>query len=110
MKPIPNEFPIDPNGWAACVRGTGDEEQTWTCGRDVGKAVVELCKAKQWVRRRNNCRRVLLIGQEQITYVAAEWSTFNKAIRVMEAFHGLFNSCFLFTSSLRSLGLLMSGW
>ncbi|KAL8749303.1 MAG: hypothetical protein Q9184_006862 [Pyrenodesmia sp. 2 TL-2023] len=51
MKPIPDEFPVDPNGWRACVRGTGDEEQSWTCGRDVGRAVVELCKAKDWVYR-----------------------------------------------------------
>ncbi|KAL9006068.1 MAG: hypothetical protein Q9188_001195 [Gyalolechia gomerana] len=72
MKPIPAEFPIDPNGWTACVRGTGDEEQSWTCARDVGRGVVELCKAKDW---------------EQVTYVAGEWNTFNAAIRVMEAFN-----------------------
>ncbi|KAI4086738.1 MAG: hypothetical protein LQ344_007307 [Seirophora lacunosa] len=70
MKPIPDEFPVDPNAWTACVRGTGDEEQSWTCGRDVAKAVVELCRASDW---------------EQVTYVAAEWSTFNAAIRVMES-------------------------
>ncbi|KAL8957777.1 MAG: hypothetical protein Q9193_005037 [Seirophora villosa] len=70
MKPIPDEFPVDPNAWTACVRGTGDEEQSWTCGRDVAKAVVELCRASDW---------------EQVTYVAAEWSTFNTAIRVMES-------------------------
>ncbi|KAL8786520.1 MAG: hypothetical protein Q9213_002747 [Squamulea squamosa] len=50
MAPIPDEFPIDPNGWSACVRGTGDEEQSWTCGRDLGRAVVELCKAKEWIQ------------------------------------------------------------
>ncbi|KAL8753742.1 MAG: hypothetical protein Q9199_004840 [Rusavskia elegans] len=71
IKPI-DESPVDPNGWSACVRGTGDEEQSWTCGRDVGRAVVELCKAKDW---------------EPVTYVAGEWSTFNAAIKVMEAFY-----------------------
>ncbi|KAL8878504.1 MAG: hypothetical protein Q9192_008438 [Flavoplaca navasiana] len=71
MPPIPDEFPVDANGWRACVRGTGDEEQSWTCGRDVGKAVVELCRADEW---------------EPVTYVAAEWSTFNMAIKVMEEF------------------------
>ncbi|KAL9022862.1 MAG: hypothetical protein Q9180_008528, partial [Flavoplaca navasiana] len=49
MPPIPEEFPVDANGWRACVRGTGDEEQSWTCGRDVGRAVVELCRADEWV-------------------------------------------------------------
>ena len=51
MPPIPDEFPVDVNGWRACVRGTGEEEQSWTCGRDVGKAVVELCRADEWVSR-----------------------------------------------------------
>lgn len=49
MKPIPLEFPVDANGWRALVRGTGDEIQSWTCARDVARAVVELCKADQWV-------------------------------------------------------------
>ena len=49
MPPIPDEFPVDVNGWRARVRGTGEEEQSWTCGRDVGKAVVELCRADEWV-------------------------------------------------------------
>ena len=49
MKPVPDMFPIDVNEWQACVRGSGDEAQSWTCGRDVGKAVVELCKADDWV-------------------------------------------------------------
>ncbi|KAL8649437.1 MAG: hypothetical protein Q9226_005582, partial [Calogaya cf. arnoldii] len=72
MVPIPDEFPVDANGWRACVRGTGDEEQSWTCGRDVGKAVVELCRAEEW---------------EEVTYVSSEWSTFNEAIQVMEEFY-----------------------
>ena len=49
MKPVPLEFPVDANGWRANVRGTGDEGQSWTCARDVARAVVELCKADKWV-------------------------------------------------------------
>ena len=49
MKPVPLEFPVDANGWRAHVRGTGDEGQSWTCARDVARAVVELCKADKWV-------------------------------------------------------------
>ncbi|KAI4120890.1 MAG: hypothetical protein LQ338_006697 [Usnochroma carphineum] len=73
MTPVPDKFPVDPAAWRACVRGTGEEVQSWVCGRDVGRAVVELCKADGW---------------EQVTYVAAEWSTFNAAIEVMESFYG----------------------
>ncbi|KAI4222735.1 MAG: hypothetical protein L6R36_005939 [Xanthoria steineri] len=73
MKPIPHEFPVDPNGWRVCVRGSGEEEQSWTCGRDVGRAVVALCRVKEeW---------------EPVTYVAGEWSTFNAAVKVMEKFY-----------------------
>ena len=50
MAPIPDEFPVDPNSWRACIRGTGDEMQAWTCAREVGKAVVELLAAAKWVR------------------------------------------------------------
>lgn len=42
MPAIPDEFPVDPNGWRVCVRGTGDEPQGFTSARDIGKAVVEL--------------------------------------------------------------------
>lgn len=49
MKPVPLEFPVDANGWRALVRGTGDEMQSWTSARDVGRAVVQLCKADGWV-------------------------------------------------------------
>ena len=49
MAPIKDKFPIDVDGWSACIRGTGDEVQSWTAARDVGKAVVELCKAESWV-------------------------------------------------------------
>ncbi|CAL8580580.1 hypothetical protein XPA_006302 [Xanthoria parietina] len=73
MKPIPHEFPVDPNGWRVCVRGSGEEEQSWTCGRDVGRAVVVLCRAEgEW---------------EPVTYIAGEWSTFNAAVKVMEKFY-----------------------
>ena len=50
MKPVPDEFPIDLDAWTVRIRGTGDEPQSWTLGREVGRAVVELCAAKEWVR------------------------------------------------------------
>ena len=53
MKPVPLEFPMDPNGWRAHVRGTGHETQSWTCARDVGRAVVELLKADEWVSKKD---------------------------------------------------------
>lgn len=50
MPAIPDEFPVDPNGWGVCVRGTGDESQSFTSARDIGKAVVELLAWEgQWV-------------------------------------------------------------
>lgn len=49
MRPVPDEFPVDPNAWQACIKGTGDEPQSWTCCRDVGKAVVMLLHAPEWV-------------------------------------------------------------
>ena len=49
MAPIKDKFPVYVDGWRACVRGTGDEMQSWTAARDVGRAVVELCKAEAWV-------------------------------------------------------------
>jgi hypothetical protein len=51
MSPIPREFPIDPNGWKACIRGTGDKVQSFTCGRDVAKALIMLLSAPEWVSR-----------------------------------------------------------
>lgn len=72
IRPEPEVFPVDPNGWKALVRGTGDELQSWTLARDVGKAVVQLCKAEEW---------------EQITFVCSEWSTFNEAIDTFQTFH-----------------------
>ena len=56
MKPVPLEFPVDANSWRAHVRGTGDEGQSWTCARDVARAVVELCKADEWVGRNASSR------------------------------------------------------
>ena len=52
MRPVPDEFPIDLDEWTVRIRGTGDEIQSWTLGREVGKAVVELCAAKEWVSHR----------------------------------------------------------
>lgn len=50
MKRIPGEFPIDPVAWSYTVRGTGDETQGWTCGRDVARAVVALLGTdRDWV-------------------------------------------------------------
>ena len=49
MTPAKGLFPVDVDEWKACVRGSGDEVQSWTAARDVGRAVVELCKAKTWV-------------------------------------------------------------
>jgi hypothetical protein len=49
MMPIPDLFPIDPNSWKACIRGTGNEPQSFTCGRNVGQSLVELLSAPQWV-------------------------------------------------------------
>lgn len=42
-------FPVDPDNWRACIRNTGDELQTWTCAREIGKAITELLKAPEWV-------------------------------------------------------------
>ena len=51
MPAIPDEFPVDPNGWGVCVRGTGDEPQSFTSARDIGKAVLELLAWEgEWVR------------------------------------------------------------
>ena len=45
------EFPVDVQGWRAITRETGDERQSWTWGRDVGRGVVELLRAEKdsWV-------------------------------------------------------------
>ena len=98
IRPIPDKFPVDPIGWRCCIRGTGDEMQSWTCGREIGRAVVELCKAEKWVRGNVMSRLAKLsigshldfLDQENVTYVAGEWSTFNAAIKVMELHYGAF--------------------
>lgn len=53
MPPIPNEFPVDPNNWRACIRGEGEEMQSFTSGREIGKAVVELLAVPEWVSRKD---------------------------------------------------------
>ncbi|KAL8809571.1 MAG: hypothetical protein Q9200_003291 [Gallowayella weberi] len=75
MKPIPDEFPVDPDGWKALIRGTGEEAQSWTSARDIADAVVELCKAEKGI-------------WEEVTYVAGEWSNFNAAIATVESHRG----------------------
>ena len=50
MRPVLEMWGIDVRGWKAHIRGTGDERQSWICGRDVGKAIVWLCRARDWVR------------------------------------------------------------
>ncbi|KAF4506951.1 hypothetical protein G6O67_005632 [Ophiocordyceps sinensis] len=70
---IPNEFPIDPNNWTACIRGTGDQVQSFTSARDVARALIMLLDAPEW---------------ERTTYITGQWSTFNDMVRFMEAFHG----------------------
>lgn len=51
VRPVPDFFPVDPSGWRAFIRGSGDEIQSWTCARDIAKAVVELlATADKWVR------------------------------------------------------------
>ena len=50
MKPVP-EFPINVADWTVMMRGTGDEPQSWTLGREVAKAEVALCAVEsgRWV-------------------------------------------------------------
>ena len=50
MRPVPDEFPIDLDAWTVRIRGTGDEPQSWTLGREVGRAGGELSAAKECVR------------------------------------------------------------
>lgn len=49
MPPIPDEFPIDPNNWKACIRGTGDQLQSFTSARDIAKSLILLLSAPEWV-------------------------------------------------------------
>ncbi|KJZ75320.1 hypothetical protein HIM_05246 [Hirsutella minnesotensis 3608] len=73
MPAIPDEFPVDPNGWKACIRGSGDQEQSFTSARDVAKALIMLLGAPEW---------------ERTIYITGQWSTFNKMVKFMEEFHG----------------------
>ncbi|RJE26992.1 hypothetical protein PHISCL_00693 [Aspergillus sclerotialis] len=47
-KHCPGEFPVDVNKWEYVVRGTGEEKQAWTCGRDVARGVKELLLVDEW--------------------------------------------------------------
>ena len=49
--PSITEFPIDLKKWKACIRGTGDQIQTFTSARDVAKALIILLSAPEWVRQ-----------------------------------------------------------
>lgn len=95
MRPVPDEFPIDLDKWTARIRGTGDELQSWTIGREVGKAAVELCAAKKWVGRlflfpslNQKCADLV---KDPVTYVVGQWGTFNEAVKIMEDFYGMFD-------------------
>src|SRR5271170_2409603 len=60
----------------ATIPGTGDEQITWTSGRDTAKAMVKLLQIPrgEWVPH---------------TYIAGETSTWNKAIEQLEEYHGI---------------------
>ena len=95
-----SDCPIDVGAWQVNIKGTGDEAVSWVCGRDVGKAIVELLKAKKWV---SQIRRLFGIGlsfdwllQERSTYVSADWKTFNEVVNIMESFYGAWYRCLKF--------------
>ncbi|KAL4996703.1 NAD(P)-binding protein [Aspergillus recurvatus] len=73
IRHVPGEFPIDLASWRYTVRGTGEELQSFTCARDVAKAIAELLQAPIW---------------DEVTYVAGEFASFNKAARILEEFYG----------------------
>ncbi|KAL3459570.1 NAD(P)-binding protein [Aspergillus heterothallicus] len=73
MRCIPGEFPVDLVKGVYTVRGTGEEMQSFTAGRDVGTAVAVLLGVAEW---------------EPITYVTGEWSSFNDAVARFEKFYG----------------------
>ncbi|KAI0517551.1 hypothetical protein F5B22DRAFT_603356 [Xylaria bambusicola] len=73
MPAEPDTVPIDANGWRACIRGSGDELQSWTWTKDVAAAVGELLAAPSW---------------ESTTYVTGQWGTFNDVVRLLEAHYG----------------------
>ena len=45
----PRDRPIDIGRKSVSIKGTGDEPVSWTCCREIGRAVVELLKAEKWV-------------------------------------------------------------
>lgn len=51
MRPVGEMWPVDVMRWEARVRGTGDEKVSWVFARDVGRAVVRLCRVSSgsWV-------------------------------------------------------------
>ena len=49
MPLILDEFPIDPNNWKACIRGTDDQVQSFTSARDIAKSLIMLLSAPEWV-------------------------------------------------------------
>ena len=49
MPAEPDTFPINLDAWRACIRGSGDEPQSWTWTKDVATAVGELLAAPSWV-------------------------------------------------------------
>lgn len=51
MSEIGNKWVVDWDQWRSCVRGAGEEIQSWVCGRDVGKGFFGLCWAPKgtWV-------------------------------------------------------------
>lgn len=107
MRPVPDEFPIDLDAWTARVRGTGEEPQSWTLAREVGKAIVALLGSKTaWVSlfcflsHLRPLRQPTIIKsnlhllpetcvQEPFTYVCGQWGTFNEAIKTMETFYSM---------------------
>ncbi|KAI4097933.1 MAG: hypothetical protein LQ344_000205 [Seirophora lacunosa] len=72
MPSIPNEFPVDPNNWKACIRGTGDQLQSFTSARDIAKALIMLFSAPEW---------------ERTIYITGQWASFNEMVRAMEEFY-----------------------
>ncbi|KAH8423698.1 uncharacterized protein LDX57_001455 [Aspergillus melleus] len=71
---LEDEFPVDPRPevWRYVVRGSGEEEQCWTCARDVARAVVRLLGVEGW---------------EPATYITGQRGTFNEMAKLLERFY-----------------------